>query len=498
MKNLTPDGCALVVFGAGGDLTRRKLVPALLHLAEGGLLPERMALVGMGKTEFDDEGLRERLDEAVAEHASELDPSHWRKLRPRVSFVQGRFEDPAGYERLTQALRRTDEAHGTGGRYLFYLAAPPRFFVPITERLAAAGLAREENGSFRRLVVEKPFGRDLESARELNRRLLECFAEPQIQRIDHYLGKETVQNILALRFANEFIEPVWNNRYVDSVEIGVAEDAGVGGRGGYYDGVGHLRDMVPNHLFQLLTLVAMECPTSLEADAVRDEKARVLRSIPLLAPDEVRRAAVRGQYGPGRVDGRRVPGYREEDDVAPDSTTETFVALRLEVQSWRWAGVPFFLRTGKRLARRASHVVVRFRCPPLQLFRETGVNGLQSNELVLKLAPNEGISLGFHARKPGPQLALGRTELDFDYAERFGGGAGTGYETLLLDAMRGESALFRRADNVEAAWAVVQPVLDAWQEDEAPGFPDYAAGSEGPEAAQELVAREGRSWRAIR
>ncbi len=346
--------------------------------------------------------------------------------------------------------------------------------------------------------MEKPFGRDLDSARQLNRSLLEVFAEPQLFRIDHYLGKETVQNILAFRFANGFFEPIWNRRYVDSVQITVAESLGVEGRGNYFERAGTLRDMVPNHLFQVLTLIAMEPPSSLGADAVRDEKTKVLRSIPTWTPEQVASDTVRAQYGPGTLaSGEEVVGYTSEPSVDPASRTETYTALHLKIDSWRWAGVPFYLRTGKRLSRRASEAVVRFRRAPLQLFRDTPVSGLHSNQLVIRLQPREGIALRFDVKRPGPEMELGKVDMDFCYSEYFGETGATGYETLLWDAMRGDATLFQRADNVEEGWRVVQPVLDAWAAERSVALPAYAAGSEGPEASDDLLARDGRQWNPI-
>jgi glucose-6-phosphate 1-dehydrogenase len=493
------NGCALVVFGAGGDLTRRLLLPALLNLAAEGRLPERFAVVGFGRTDLDDERLRQRLDEAVRAHARPgLDPALWAALRPRVRYVRGRFDDDEAYGRLRSVLEEVDRAHGTDGRYLFYLACPPSFFTDVSDRLGRHDLARENGGRWRRLVVEKPFGSDLDSARALNGRLRRVFEERQIFRIDHYLGKETVQNIMAFRFANGIFEPVWNRRYVDCVQITVAETLGVEGRGGYYEHAGALRDMVPNHLFQVLTLMAMEPPSSLEAEAVRDEKDKVLRAIPTLTSEQVRDAAVRGQYGPGRLaSGEEVPGYAEERSVEASSHTETFVALRLQVESWRWAGVPFYLRTGKRLRGRVSDVVVRFRSAPLHLFRDTPISCTTSNELLLRLQPREGIALRFDVKRPGLEMQLGRVDMDFAYAEYFGETSATGYETLLRDAMRGDATLFQRADNVEEGWRVVQPLLEAWSADPPSDFPNYPAGSDGPEASAALLAREGREWSRI-
>jgi glucose-6-phosphate 1-dehydrogenase len=491
-------GCVLVVFGAAGDLTRRLLLPALLNLAAERRLPERFALVGFARTELDDEGFRKRLDAAVKEHARDgLDPALWARLRPNVRWVRGNFDEPEAYDRLAKTLAEV-HAGDVGGCNLFYLACPPDSFDVVVTRLGACGLARDEGGRSSRLVVEKPFGRDLASARKLNRHLLEVFKEGQLFRIDHYLGKETVQNILAFRFANGIFEPIWNRRYVDSVQITVSETLGIEGRGNYYDQAGALRDMVPNHLFQVLTLIAMEPPSSLVADAVRDEKSKVLRSIPIWTPEQVAAAAVRAQYRSGRLSSRgEVPGYLEEPKVDPDSRTETYVAMRLKIDSWRWAGVPFYLRTGKRLAARRSEVIVRFRRAPLQLFRDTPVSGLASNQLDIRLQPREGIALRFDVKRPGLEMKLGRVDMDFCYSEYFGETATTGYETLLRDAMRGDATLFQRADNVEEGWRVVQPVLEAWEADRDGALATYPAGSQGPGEAAALLAREGRHWNPI-
>jgi glucose-6-phosphate 1-dehydrogenase len=488
----------LVIFGAGGDLTQRKLVPALANLRQEGLLPEAFAVVGVAKADLDDAGFAAQLASEVPRHfGGEIPRETWDWLTARLAYQRGDLLEGATYQRLGEALAEVDREHGTRGNAVFYLATPPSLFGRIVEQLGAAGLAREEGGRFRRVVIEKPFGRDLDSARVLNRTLRTVLAEHQMFRIDHYLGKETVQNILVFRFANGIFEPVWNRRYVDHVQITVAEELGVEHRGGYYEEAGALRDMLPSHLFQLLALTAMEPPGSFEAEAVRNERAKVMAAIqPPAAPEEQLARVVRGQYGPGREpSGEEVPGYRAEPRVAPDSRTETYVALKVLLDNWRWAGVPFYLRTGKRLARRLTEIVIQFKRPPFMLFRDTSVERLAANQLVLRIQPAEGISLSFGAKVPGPVLRLGGVNMDFSYAEHFGASPSTGYETLLYDCMKGDATLFQRADNVELAWSVVAPILDLWAAIPPRSFPNYAAGSWGPAEAERLLAQDGRRWR---
>jgi glucose-6-phosphate 1-dehydrogenase len=491
-----PGPCALVIFGASGDLTKRKLLPALVNLARDGLLPTSFAVVGNSRRPMSDEDFRRKAAADLRDlmHPAP-EPALLDALLGRLAYVPGDLNNPATYLALRQRLERCDREQGTGGNYLFYLATAPEHFPEAVRELGRCGLTAEEGGRWRRVVIEKPFGRDLESARALNAELRNFLAERQVYRIDHYLGKETVQNIMVLRFANGIFEPLWNRRYIDHVQVTVAETLGVEGRGGYYDTSGALRDMVPNHLFQLVSLLGMEPPPSLEADAIRDEQVKVLRSIHPLAPADVGRTVVRGQYAAGTVGGKPVPGYRDEPDVRKDSTTETFVAMRLGVDNWRWADVPFYLRTGKRLDRRRTEIVIQFRRAPHLLFRNTAIAACQANQLVLGIQPEEGVSLRFGAKVPGPVVRLGTVTMNFDYAHAFGDRPSTGYERLLFDCMIGDQTLFQRGDMAELAWSVVAPIQKAWQAQGADGIQFYRAGSRGPAAADELLARDGRSWR---
>ncbi len=487
----------MVVFGADGDLTKRKLVPSLYNLAKSGVLPKHFALVGFAISDLDDAGFRHKLGQDVQEFVGgPLDDAVWDRLVERFHYVTGDFKDPEAYERLGSRLRHVAERHGTADNYMFYLACAPQFFGEIIRQLGAAGLTGEERG-WRRVVVEKPFGHDLASARVLNQNIRQILKESQIYRIDHYLGKETVQNILVFRFANGIFEPIWNRRYIDHVQITVAESIGVEHRGGYYEGAGALRDMVPNHLLQLVSFIAMEPPNSFDADAVRDEKAKVLRGIQPMHSLEVLRNSVSGQYAEGTVVGKSVPAYRSEPHVAPDSGTETFVALKLFIDSWRWADVPFYLRTGKRLPKRVTEIVIQFKRAPLMLFRKTHVERLAPNLLVIRIQPDEGINLCFGAKVPGPSVRVGTVEMDFQYARYFGSAPSTGYETLLHDCMAGDLTLFQRADTVELGWSVVAPIQEVWKALPPPSFPNYAAGTWGPKEADELLERDGRRWRTI-
>jgi len=490
--------CVMVIFGATGDLTARKLIPALYNLAKSNLLSRDFAIVGLARKEMNTDQFRERIGQQIQKFATgKVDDDLRQWLLSRMDYVPGDFQDPKAYQRLAECLQKADQSYGTQGNYFFYLATPPPVFGDILAQLDAAGLTLEKDGHWRRVVIEKPFGQDLESARALNQQVKKFLNESQIYRIDHYLGKETVQNILLFRFSNGIFEPIWNRRYIDHVQITVAETVGVEGRSSYFEAAGTLRDMVPNHLFQLVSLTAMEPPISFSANAVRDEQAKILNAVQPLDAEEVLHCAVRGQYDEGTVDGERVPAYRSEPGVAHDSKTETFAALKLLIDNWRWADVPFYLRTGKRLAARHTEVVIQFKRAPFVLFRDTPISQLKPNQLVLHIAPDEGISLRFGAKVPGPQVQVGAVEMRFNYSDYFGTTPKTGYEILLYDCIIGDPTLFQRADMVEAGWSVVNPVLDVWKALPARNFPNYRAGSWGPKEADELIERDARQWRQI-
>ncbi len=492
------DPCVTVIFGASGDLTKRKLIPAIYNLKKDNLLPNEFAVIGISRTEMGDEDFREKLREDLHEYApSDVDQDTWNWLAERIYYLPGDADAAETYDRLKGRLDELKEKHRTGGNCCFYLATAPRFFEPITERLGESGLSNEPDegkGPWRRVVYEKPFGHDLDSAKALNRNIARSLSEGQIYRIDHYLGKETVQNILVFRFANGIFEPLWNHRYIDHVQITVAENIGVEDRGGYYDKSGAMRDMIPNHIFQLISLTCMEPPVSFDADAVRDEQAKALRSLMPMTSEEVLHLAIRGQYGEGEVDGEKAVAYRDEHNVPEGSNTETFVAMKLTLDNWRWAGVPIYLRTGKRLPMRATEIAIQFARAPFTLFRQTEVERLPPSRLVLRLQPDEGISLSFGAKVPGPVVRLGQVNMDFKYKDYFGATPSTGYERLLYDCMSGDQTLFQRADMTESSWKIVAPILDLWGALPPREFPNYPAGSWGPAEADELLQKDGRNW----
>ncbi|GBQ68297.1 glucose-6-phosphate 1-dehydrogenase [Ameyamaea chiangmaiensis NBRC 103196] len=481
-----PD-CTFVIFGGGGDLTKRLLLPAIYNLACANLLNETFSIVAVDWADMTTEGLRSQFRDAIDEFvarrgtaAAVLNETVWDWMMERISYLRGSFEEADTYKALGDKIGTTNA--------VFYLAVASRFFGTIVDQLGESGLTTED-GQFRRVIIEKPFGSDLASAKTLNARLLRTLTESQIYRIDHYLGKETVQNILALRFSNGIFEPLWNRENIDHVQITAAETVGVERRGGFYEGTGALRDMVPNHIMQLLAMTAMEAPTSFQADAVRDEKSKVLSAIHPMRPEDI----VRAQYVPGNVGGEPVNGYRQEMNVAATSQTETFVAMKLRIDNWRWAGVPFYLRTGKRLTCRKTEIAIHFKHAPYALFRDTPVEKLTPNILVLHIQPTEGVTLQFSAKVPGPAVRLGGVRMKFDYSDWYTEGPTTGYETLIYDCLIGDATLFQRADNIEAGWRVVQPALDAWAKAEDP-LCFYEAGTAGPRDADELLSRSGRRW----
>jgi glucose-6-phosphate 1-dehydrogenase len=489
-----PEPDVVVIFGASGDLTKRKLLPALFHLEQAGLLPKEFGIVGVARRDLGAsfaEDMKHGILEfgGVKEGADKLD-----EFIGKVSYHAMNFDDDAGYDKLKSLLAQYDKEHGTKGNRLFYLAVAPEYFADIIHRLGEHGMAHPEHGNVR-VIIEKPFGHDLESARELNDDVNKVFDEGQIFRIDHYLGKETVQNILVFRFANGIFEPIWNRNYVDHVQITAAESIGIEGRGPFYEKAGAVRDVVQNHMMELMSFVCMEPPVSFDADAVRHEKVKVWRAV---KPIDWA-STVRGQYGPGIVDGKPVKGYREEDRVNPRSQTETYAAFKLEIENWRWAGVPFYLRAGKRLAKRATEITIQFKQPPMLLFdRQNGpCTEIQPNLLTMRIQPDEGISLRFGAKVPSPDMTVCPVNMDFNYAAAFGTSSANGYERLLLDAMLGDATLFAHRDGVEATWAIYTPVLEAWAASPPQNFPNYPAGSWGPKQADELLQRDGRQWRKL-
>ena len=496
VKSKPPDSCCFVLFGVTGDLARRLVIPALYNLAEADLLPENFCVIGVARSEVPTQTLHNDLMAALNEFATQpVNPRIANKLFECITSIRADPSDPSSFERLKTELdgvcKRDIRNH------LYYLAVPPAGFKPTSEALAGVGLLRESKEAWRRLVVEKPFGTDLASARALNRDLLNLVDEHEIYRIDHYLGKETVQNILVLRFANGMFEPIWNRNHIDHVQITVAETLDVGRRGNFYEATGALRDMVPNHLFQLLSLVAMDPPSRFDAHSVRSEKAEVLAAIQGQTEQEALRNSVRGQYRAGRIGEREVGDYRAARDVAPDSVIETYVAMKLAIDNWRWAGVPFYLRTGKALKAKRTEVAIRFKRAPFSMFRETEIDRFSQNDLVIAIEPTEGVTLQFDTKVPGPQVIIDGVRMKFNYKDYFKVAPSTGYETLIYDCMIGDNILFQRADSVEAGWQAVQPFLDAWQKAGAEGLCEYKAGTEGPAAADDLIQRDGRRWRSL-
>jgi glucose-6-phosphate 1-dehydrogenase len=493
-----PDPCSFVIFGATGDLTHRLVMPSLYNLEATGLLPDKFCVVGVARKGTSSDDLRDSLMKGLRQYATRpVDDKVATRLLECVTSIEADPKDPASFDAMRERLEKLETNRATGGNRLFYLATPPAAFAPISRELGRTGMLKEANGAWRRLVVEKPFGTDLASAKALNDELLNIVTEHQIYRIDHYLGKETVQNILVLRFANGMFEPIWNRDHIDHVQITVDEKLGVGHRGSFYDATGALRDMVPNHLFQLLSLVAMEPPIRFDAHSVRSEKADVLAAIQTQSEQEALRNSVRGQYQGGEIGDSEIEDYTRTEDVKPGSTTETYAALKLNIDNWRWAGVPFYLRTGKALGLKRTEVAIKFKEAPFAMFKCTPVDTLAENYLVIGVEPTEGIALQFNTKVPGPTITTSGVEMKFRYKDYFKAEPATGYETLIYDCMIGDNILFQRADSVEAGWKAVQPFLDAWKKAGARGLEKYRAGSEGPADAEELLKRDGRSWRKL-
>jgi glucose-6-phosphate 1-dehydrogenase len=496
LERLPVHPTSLVIFGATGDLAHRKLLPALYNLAHEGALPERFELIGVSRSEMSHEDFQSSARESIERFSRHKpDPAVLDGLVANMRYVPGSFDQDDVYAELDRTLKEFDEAAGQPLDRVFYLSTAPQFFPLIVGKLGAAGL-HEADKAEARIVIEKPFGYDLASARDLNAEVLSVFDESQVFRIDHYLGKETVQNLMALRFANALFEPVWNRNFIDNVQITAAEDIGIEGRAGYYEGAGALRDLVQNHMMQLLALLTMEPPSAFEANRLRDEKLKVLEAIVPPAPGEVASMAVRAQYGPGTVGGRSVPGYRDEEGVAPDSRTETYAALRLHVSNWRWAGVPFYLRTGKRLPRKVTEIAVTLKPVPHLAFRSSGSVGVQANQVILTVQPDEGVSVSLGAKIPGPTMRIRPVNMEFRYGTSFMSESPEAYERLILDAMRGDATLFTRNDEIEALWGIIDPILTAWHEDTSSPIPTYEAGSAGPAEADELLDG-GRRWRRL-
>jgi glucose-6-phosphate 1-dehydrogenase len=492
----TAGPCAVVIFGASGDLTRRKLIPALFRLWQERLVPAEFAIVGAARTEMSDDEFRAKMREAVAEFSAGGAPDDevWNSFAQGLYYLTLDINAPEDYAKLGALLERADAERGTRGNHLFYLSTAPSLYAPAVERIGESGLAKSRG--WVRVIVEKPFGTDLESARQLNRDIHRHLEESQIYRIDHYLGKETVQNLLVFRFANGIYEPLWNRQYIDHVQITNAETVGVEGRGGYYDRAGVVRDMIQNHVFQVLSLVAMEPPASLDAESVRDEKIKAMRAARAFTPERVWGECVRGQYGPGSVNGKPVPSYRQEEGVPPDSATETYAMLTMYFDNWRWSGVPFYVRSGKRLAKRVTEIAIQFRAAPHQLFGRELMEQVGANQLVIRIQPDEGTTLRFAAKVPGQQTRIRDVNMDFRYGASFGVQLAEAYERLLLDCMLGDQTLYARTDMTERGWELVMPILEEWSRAKTEAsFPNYEAGTWGPQESHELIGRAGRRWR---
>ncbi len=490
----TAEPCAIVLFGASGDLAKRKVIPAMFDLATHNSLGSRYAIVGFARSPLTEESFRAAAGEA-AKTMSELgpvDPKQWNDFASCLYYQSGDYSDAQAYEQLVKRLAELEAQKELGGNRLFYLSTPPDVYPHIVEQLGRAGLARPSSpNSWVRIIIEKPFGRDLATAKKLNQIVLNVFEEKQVYRIDHYLGKDTVQNLLVLRFSNGIFEPLWNRNYVDCVQITAAETLGVERRGGFYENTGALRDMIQSHLLQLTSHVAVEPPTSFDASSVQNEKLKVLQSIRPFDLEMVAQSVVRGQYAPGQIEGKGVPGYREEPGVSQTSRTETFVAARVLIDNWRWAGVPFYLRTGKRLGKRSTEIMIQFRCAPHIVFRDREI---EPNRLVLNIQPEEGISVSFGAKRPGTEMRIGNVNMSFNYKEGFGEASRSAYATLVNDCLRGDATLFDRGDNVEAAWSLVDPILDVWSAAKSAKVPEYSAGNWGPRESDQLLERDGRQW----